>query len=136
MTEVGWRVPLAFVAAFVHVSCSSLSCTVVGCGSGVSIDLRALPLLLGALSELTVCVDKQCHTTRPDAEPLQEVRATNFAKGKSVVSVTMKGPKGATLVSGSVATEFVKDEPNGHECGPTCYSALLHVTAEGKLVAA
>jgi hypothetical protein len=117
------------------VSCSSLNCTVVGCASGVQIDLLSLPLLPGDASVITVCVEKECQETRPESSPLQFVQASSRIKKETavVVTVTMTGPDGTTLVADSITTDLVKNEPNGPKCGPTCYSGRLRVTSAGKL---
>ncbi len=130
-----WRTPFALALATLLVSCSSVNCTSVGCGTGVQIDLRALPLLPGKASELKVCVDRECQTIRPESSALQLVQAPSTIKKETavVVAVTMKGPDGATLVSDSITTDLGKFEPNGPKCGPTCYGAAVRVTAEGRL---
>ena len=116
----------------------SKSCTLIGCSTGVTVDLAELPLPPGPLSKVTVCVDNHCTSRSPDASPLLDTFADiPYHNERAVtVSITMIGPDGGVLAQSSVRAQLVRVQPNGSGCPPTCYTAHVRLTAAGKLEAA
>jgi hypothetical protein len=112
-------------------------CTLIGCSSGVTIDLAALPLQPGLQSKVTLCVDDHCTSRSPNASPLFDAFADiPYHEERAVtVSIIMIGPEGAVLAHSSTTAHLVRVQPNGSDCPPTCYSAHLRLTTTGTLEA-
>jgi hypothetical protein len=114
---------------------SARGCTAVGCTTGAYVNLSALPLHPGPKSRVTVCVDQHCTTRSPASSPLVGAQADAPYHDERVVTVTisMTGPDGEVLAHSSVQAQLHRTQPNGADCGPTCYYAALQLTSSGKL---
>jgi hypothetical protein len=112
-------------------------CTLIGCSTGVQVDMSALPLQPGPKSKVTVCVDHDCTSSSPEASPLLGAHAGAPYHDERVVtvSITMIGPDGAVQARSSAQTQLRRIQPNGPKCGPICYIADLRLTSTGVLEA-
>jgi hypothetical protein len=113
----------------------TIACHAIGCSSGASVDLTAMPLQPGPLSSVTICIDKQCSTQRPATLPLEAAEATSTMSGVRTVKVSIHlvGPDGRVLADDAVTTHVQRVHPNGRECGPVCYDTALRLTSAGRL---
>ncbi len=127
---------IAFVVAVVVLlgACSQ-NCAKVGCTSGALVDLTALPLAPGRSSVVTICINNHCQTQRPSSVPLTFATASmpTVNASKVTISLRMVGPDGSLIATDSTAATLQKLQPNGAQCGPTCYVAKVRLTAQGKL---
>lgn len=111
------------------------SCTKVGCRSGVTVVLGVVKRALPTARTVRLCVGARC-ATAPATTRLIEVEwpgggsAANSAT--YVADVTVRDSQGRLLLRTSrrVATEKV--EPNGRECEPTCFGAILQLDVAHK----
>jgi hypothetical protein len=116
------------------------ACTLVGCGSAVSVDPSAYTPPAGS-APLTakLCVDQQCHEYPiPPTGSTGPLRLSIAASHGGTVSVSfeLRTANGRDVLRATRASQLHKLQPNGPHCAPTCYDAALRLTAEGALVAA
>lgn len=120
---------LAVVAVIAITSCApreteTRACTMIGCESGVAVDLSALPS--GAFSvELTPLPDgaptlKQCTTAAACGRSL-------FFAGVATDSVAIRLATSAGTRTVRARAEYVTSQPNGPQCDPTCRQARVAV---------
>lgn len=106
-------------------------CTVVGCESGVSVDVRSLA---GEGRQVTVCIDRTCKRAgREDA-----VRITRrYEEGQPVtVRVVVRTDAGKVLGRVRRTVGLKAYRPNGPDCPPLCLSRSLRWDAEAKMLGA
>lgn len=142
---------LLVTASVAVVGCSTKTCTTAGCSDLVSARL-ALGRPANELRGGTVrfCVDGECTTSMIDdadaaASALQCAggrvqcligpttndldvsfeRRAGVAKMGEVVEVTVLAPTGETVTSRKGTVDYVRTEPNGPECEPTCLHGEL-----------
>ncbi len=130
--------------------CSSTSCTVAGCTSGVegSVAWSVASLELPN-AEVTVCRESHCTTanavTDPDGADLYVAETSSWRVGlreyqvsilyvvpwheandKETYRWNIVSSQGKTLSAGEKEVSFsVPYSPNGASCGPTCRSAYF-----------
>ncbi len=118
-----------FVAVMAITSCATRepevrACTMIGCESGVAVDLSAMPS--GAFSvELTPLPGgaptlKQCTTAAACGRSL-------FFAGVTADSVAVKLTTTAGTRTMRARAEYVVSQPNGPQCDPTCRQARVAV---------
>jgi hypothetical protein len=131
----GIRVLAAPLGALLLAGCS-MSCTMVGCGSEVVVDIDALTAAYrGDPLQSTLCLDDVCRTAAIDPRSVNLFATVpdDHEEGQSIrvhLSVT-SGSR--TLVDSTIEVVPAKVAPNGEKCGPICWQAGLSVE-DGRLV--
>ena len=132
------------VASVLLAGCgfSPFGCTVAGCESGVGFTLDR-DLVTGTEYRVLACADDRCAEgtlhVGPDSDgtdgPLALVVGTDVADSifyrldgselasEHHVSVTVHADDGELLVEWEGSAEFVRTQPNGPLCQPTCWLA-------------
>lgn len=121
---------LALGSASAITSCAprepdARACTMIGCESGVAVDLSAMPE--GAFSvELTPlpgddATVKQCTTAAACGRSL-------FFAGVSADSVSVKVTTSAGTRTVRTRATYTTSQPNGPQCDPTCRQARVAVS--------
>lgn len=125
----------ALVAVLLATSCAGRDCTLVGCVSGVAVDLaKGFPV--GDLPlDVTICADDVCTTTTidptstngPTSGPLFEQLALDDRGERDVaVRLEVRSTSSATvLIAASGTGQLRRNQPNGKGCDPVCYTASL-----------
>jgi hypothetical protein len=110
-----------------------LACSLVGCTSGIYISNTSAPresrVLRGATS-VRLCVDGRCETNHVRRGELglfgTEWRGVpKHPNATYAVDLTISDRRGRVLVHAHSAVRLKKEEPNGYECGPTCFIGSL-----------
>lgn len=134
---------LAGVALALAGCAPSLSCTAMGCYSGVMVDLsRAGTSLAPGPATATLCVGGDCRTSDiRHGDPAYSDQVQNFATDNASasgpvtavpVTLTIK-QAGRPDVTASTTTDLTRTAPNGDQCGPVCWYAALSLI-DGRLV--
>jgi hypothetical protein len=107
----------------------TIICTLVGCESGVLVRLTRLP---AAARTARVCARGRCttlhvRTRRPsDNWAFAIVRCKSPRNKRVEVTVELFGVTGTRLrFSSALVRLTARNQPNGPECGPTCWNAGL-----------
>ncbi|MFN8168805.1 MAG: hypothetical protein U0S36_08480 [Candidatus Nanopelagicales bacterium] len=114
----------------------SMSCTMVGCGSEVVVDIDALTAAYrGDPLQSTLCLDDVCRTAAIDPRSVNLFATVpdDHEEGQPIrvrLSIT-SGSR--TLVDSSLDVVPAKIAPNGEKCGPICWQSGLSVE-DGRLV--
>ncbi|MDQ3676791.1 MAG: hypothetical protein M3401_08325, partial [Actinomycetota bacterium] len=122
-TVVGLAVALVLGPTLVMTgSAAELSCTLVGCTSGVSVRAPELAYAREDVSRVRVCIDRKCSVLRRDRGVRWEWYQ-RIAGRRIVISVSaaMLDKRGRVIASHSRPVTRRPTSPNGRRCGPTCY---------------
>jgi hypothetical protein len=116
------------------------ACSLVGCSSGVGIEIRRLPKELPRARKIDVCVAGQCthdtvyETGKPEGKYVPQAFLGVSGKASGLhglgpypVSVTVYDRHGAVLLRASDSVVMERYSPNGVVCGPTCFIAELRL---------
>jgi hypothetical protein len=122
-------------------------CTLIGCSSGVGIEIKQLPKELPRARKIDVCVAGQCrHDTvyeigKPEGKYVPKAYRTVLGgasglhgPGPYPVSVTVYDRQGAVLLRVSDSVVMHKYQPNGVDCGPTCFEAPLRLNVGKRML--
>jgi hypothetical protein len=143
----GWRrlaIAIGLAPALAACSSSTLSCTLIGCESVVTVDVVSLAPAARPLSAMAeLCVAGQCQSQRVtfvtdagDTVIAQVLSATPAPTAGTTVPITLTVTQNGTVLLDTSTTAMLREvAPNGTECGPVCYTAALVVTG-GALVPA
>lgn len=99
-------------------------CTVAGCNSEVSVFFKALPTQPRSVG---LCVDGRCASTKVDSRNPDVGLHIDCRSRPDVVkvAVTVRGRGNRVLARASRKAKLAKFEPNGAQCGPTCWTAAF-----------
>jgi hypothetical protein len=129
---------IAVIGAVVLASCG-VSCTAVGCGSGISV-VAPRTVRGGAVRRMRICVDRRCTTATAAASSGGDVQASALLATRSLpsshrvaVSVVLEGTGNSHLATASGEFRLQKRAPNGVACGPICYYSSVSVQTDGAL---
>jgi hypothetical protein len=116
------------------------ACTLMGCSSGVVIEIKQLPKELPRARKIDVCVAGQCthdtvyETGKAEGKYVPKAFLTVFGKaselhglGPHPVSVAAYDRQGTVLLRVSDSVVMEKYSPNGVGCSPTCFVAGLRL---------
>ena len=116
-------------------------CSLVGCTSGIEVELESLRHALPQAAAVQLCAGAGCvsqslrHGRLP---PLMESAwrgAPRRPNASYTADLMVLDRHGRVLLHLRRAVRLTKFEPNGHACGPTCWSAALKLdAARGRLV--
>jgi hypothetical protein len=99
-----------------------IACTLVGCGSGVTVDLSSVKKLWPRATSLRACVDGYCRSVAPGQRAAITVNGPWLQSAATVtVSVDVEAASGRTLYRAIGTANVKKHAPNGVQCGPVCY---------------
>jgi hypothetical protein len=130
----------------VLAACASYPCTLIGCGSHVTVDLSRIGSRYGSLPAIaTMCVNGDCQTRTvklvgSKTSALLDLDLLSFTPSPAdpttrEVPVTLTLERaGELLVASHGVMRLTRFAPNGNGCAPTCYSARLRLDG-GQLVA-
>jgi hypothetical protein len=109
-----------------------LGCSLVGCSSGIDAVLGDTRRTFHRASTVEFCANGECRSVPVAAA---NVVGTEWATRKLdtqtlyTVDLYIRDRLGRVLMHARARVRLHKFEPNGHACGPTCYSASLHLDA-------
>jgi hypothetical protein len=112
-------------------------CTLIGCESGVTVDLRPYRADHSYIRRVVVCVERRCEKRRwkadePGVEFVQ-VRVKGDRERTVKVKVVMYDGRGRKRFR-KVGSAFLRrNQPNGPECEPVCFVASMKVSLHGRL---
>jgi hypothetical protein len=127
--HVAWRLRVGILLLLAGCT-SSLNCTLIGCDSGVSVDLRAMtfPPSTGPVTAI-LCVDGACQDVQISAPGQALLRVSvDLPRPPATVTVSMEmfGAGGAVLAPTAPPGAPVRRlTPNGEKCGPVCNVVTL-----------
>jgi hypothetical protein len=116
-------------------------CTLVGCTSGIEVELEGLRHALPQAATVQLCAGAGCTTYR-----LRDGRVSALIESEwrgvpkhpnasYTADLTVLDRRGRVLLHLRRAVRLTKSEPNGHACGPTCWNAALKLDAtHGRLL--
>lgn len=137
---LGGVILLLFIVVPIVGQCGeeSITCTAAGCTSRVALDATEQLPAHGAMPPSTaeLCLDDACETmpvgpSTPQVEFMFENRPTN-----PVETVRVRLVSGDETVVHATAPSGILDDPNqpnGARCGPSCYTAQLKLSLDGRL---
>jgi hypothetical protein len=118
------------VALVCFVGChAAIDCTSAGCSSNVMIDATPYALAHPHVHQLHWCVERRCAVMQLRNRPAVRQTIQWPSHGEPVTVTADLGRRTARL---EAATK--KIQPNGAECGPTCYIAVVELTPDGVLL--
>jgi hypothetical protein len=101
-----------------------IACTLVGCGSGVTVDLSLVKKLWPTATSVRACVDGRCRSVAPGRHAGITVSGPWLRSAATVtVSIDIEAASGRTLYHATRTANVKKYAPNGVRCGPVCYRA-------------
>lgn len=111
------------------------SCTLVGCVSGISIDVRSLLKAMPSAWTIEVCIDNHCEPNRLyetgfGSHPYELVSNRTSAVhglGPYVVSVVVRDRRGNVLLLAGRIVRMEKYYPNGKDCEGLCFGRGLRL---------
>jgi len=111
------------------------ACDEEGCDSTINADLGAWALQPNSGAEVTVCVDEVCEIRPSRARAIDVVSVNHSFEDEESVTVTVEitSSDGTAIVDASRDFVLKKIQPNGPDCGPTCYHAEVVLTPDGEL---
>jgi hypothetical protein len=111
------------------------ACTLIGCTSGVTVDIAPFVRPDRAVSRASICIDGHCEQQDLSNGNLMLVSTTTRIAREVVVTVRieLQSADGRVLATDAIRTRLHKVQPNGPRCEPTCFSASLRLTRVGKL---
>lgn len=96
-------------------------CTLIGCESGVDVRLVQAP---DNAATARICADDRCKRKRPALDP--GARFPCSAEPRRLrIAVTVRDVTGDLLMRRHKRVRLRKYQPNGPNCPPTCYVAVL-----------
>jgi hypothetical protein len=120
---------------------STISCSAVGCASGLSVNALS-SVQRQAVRWMRVCVAGTCRTDGVGhyarRGPYSDGSAPTTARQARQplnVTVTLEAASRAKLLTASGSVRFRQVAPNGIKCGPVCYIAQVTVHPDGTLSA-
>lgn len=126
------RHTILWTAAFIFVPFAACSkepvqraCTMIGCDSGVTVQLASLPAVPFSV-ELTAFPGGQSTLKQCTAEGA--CSATLFFEGVSADSVSIKVTTGAGESVTGAKPAYTVTRPNGPQCDPECRQASVNAT--------
>ncbi len=134
-----WAV-LAGALALVTGCGSNISCSAVGCASGLSVSGPYL-VHQQRVKWVKICIKSSCQTRGATAANggsgfLGMSTASNLgphAPETAQVSITLETAGRARLLAARASVRFRKTAPNGVKCGPVCYQAEVTIHPDGTL---
>jgi len=117
-------------------------CSLVGCISGVKIDIGQLPRKLPSARKVEVCVDGQCHKTpvyeapgghrpRPYLVVWGRGERLHEGFGPYPVSVMVFDRRGRLLFSAATKVRMDRWYPDGIGCGTPCFDGEARLNVAG-----
>jgi len=134
---------LAGALALVTGCGSNISCSAVGCVSGLSVSGPYL-VHQQRVKSVKICIKSSCQTRGTTAADgggsgfLGMSTASNLgphAPETARVSITLETAGRARLLAARGSVRFRRTAPNGVKCGPVCYHAQVTVHPDGTLTA-
>lgn len=117
-----------------------VECTLIGCDSQVVFEIPG-DLEAGRTYDVEACVDQRCETVTVEIQPQGVGLAGSFLVDAATDRVTLSLPEGdysgihavaLTLTGADVEpiefeadTEFERGQPNGPDCPPVCWRAII-----------
>jgi hypothetical protein len=117
-----------------------LFCTEMGCTSGIRVQLGGLRRALAGAASVRLCTAAGCVAGKLPRTDLASITrewrgVPRHPNASYTADFTVLDRDGNVLLHLRRAVRLSKFEPNGHACGPTCYSAELKLdAARGRLV--
>jgi len=113
-------------------------CTLIGCASGITLDLQALRTVPNA-SSVTVCLNDRCRRTSIGTVNGQRGtlrRDDGRLDGKRPASVTLvvRRRDGRVLLRATRVVRLQAVWPNGVDCPPPCWVRKLTLDADQQLL--
>jgi len=123
-------------------------CTLIGCESHVRFELTALDLEPGSTYDVEVCLDDRCESATvdipgldagpgaaggdgsiildPTGDTIVLVLPDGDYGGRHAASLRLVGPDGENVeLDGPI--EFERLQPNGPDCAPVCWQAVVRI---------
>lgn len=104
------------------------ACTLIACAAGVRVRLGGLP---AAARSARVCVAGRCGPVKPieRSRPLTaRLPRSQRTAGRVVqISIRLIDGQGQTVSRVSRRATVRRTRPNGPDCPPVCYQAVLHL---------
>lgn len=129
-------VSTALLAAGLLASCTK-ACNSAGATSGVTFDLRQILAHQQDRVRVRACVEDTCvtHTASPLRSGYVEVDDPAISGPATVsASLTVTDLSGRPIFDATADAELQKIQPNGPDCPPTAYTALVTAAPDGQLV--
>jgi hypothetical protein len=122
---------ITLVTCWALAACSSMSCTLVGCFSGLNVDLSELATAYGPQPVIvTLCVEDDCqHGTIKLADGAHfgaRSPTTKIDQSSPLVHVRVESA-GQVLFDAKTTAHLHRFAPNGEHCGPICYTGSLTI---------
>jgi hypothetical protein len=117
-----------------------LACTAMGCSSGISVNFGDMRRVLPRAADVQLCAGAGCTSWKAQRSdvPWVETEWRGVPKhphATYTADVTVLDRRGRVLLHLRQAVHLHKFEPNGHACGPTCWSAVLRLDAAQRRLA-
>lgn len=115
----------------------ALACTEIGCETTFTARLGKLRLAYPKVRRVVVCVSDGggCVTTgRRGLDRVGFTASDLEFPDPTVVTYRAKGKAGRLLGSGRLEVTPSKNQPNGEDCPPTCFTIAVSATRFGQLI--
>jgi hypothetical protein len=105
------------------------ACTLIGCESGVRVNLtpqsggRAFP----RAGSVTVCMDATCKRFSARGDSVRLTVPSQSGAGPVRVRVVLRNRRGRVLRRFDREVVLTRSQPNGPECEPTCWSVAYEI---------
>ena len=106
-------------------------CTLIGCESQIRFELTALDLEPGSTYDVEVCLDDRCESATVDIPGLDAGPGAAGGDGSIILdptgdTIVLVLPDGENVeLDGPI--EFERLQPNGPDCAPVCWQAVVRI---------
>ena len=110
-------------------------CTLIGCSSGVGVNIKSVSQVAGA-KRVTVCVNDKCRRFSTTAS-IARVNAPGLSGDeRATVKVVVRGSGDRVLLRVVRRVALRRLQPNGEDCPPVCWNRSLKLDVSGRRLVA
>ena len=106
-------------------------CTLIGCSSGVSVNLLSVSQVKGA-QRVTVCVNNRCRRFSTTTRVARLNAASLSGDERATVKLVVRGSGDRVLLRVVRRVALRRLQPNGPGCPPICWHRSLKLDVSGR----
>lgn len=111
-------------------------CTAIGCVSGISVETRPLRSLMPEAYTVTACMDRRCVRAPARGNNFKVESRTARGPGPVRVRIVIRGRDGTVLLRLARGVRLQRNQPNGPDCPPICWSRGVYPDVRGRTIVA
>ncbi len=109
-------------------------CSLAGCSTGLSVQTDQVRRKLPGARTVQICALDECREVSVVHDGMHMPCAGIDEETVIAVTATIRTESGRVLFADSALVALTLNQPNGSECGPTCYQGAAHIDAGRELL--